>query len=85
MKARHFVLALRDHFREKLDHLKRAQKGATPTVSMRQLSEKDEWTLEYVNITRLQPIIEAFDDDASGFITVGEANAFTTSRPANWR
>lgn len=34
---------------------------------------------------RLQPISEAFDDDASGFITVNEANTFTTSRPLDWR
>lgn len=44
-----------------------------------------EWTLEWITITRLQPIIEAFDDDASGFITVAEVNRFTTSRPRDWR
>ncbi|KAI0757704.1 hypothetical protein C8Q80DRAFT_1216217 [Daedaleopsis nitida] len=83
VKARHLVLALRDYFREKLDQMKRVKSGLTPTVT-RQLSEQDEWALEYVNITRLQPIIEAFDDDASGFITVAEVNTFTTARPDNW-
>ena len=49
-----------------------------------QLSGQDEWTLEYINITRVQPIIEAFDDDASGFITVAEVNTFTKARPEDW-
>ena len=34
---------------------------------------------------RLQPILEAFDDDASGFITITEMNHFTTSKPEEWR
>ena len=86
MKARHFVLALRDHFREKFDQLKRSKlKGATPTVAPHQISEQDEWTLEYINVTRLQPIIEAFDDDASGSVTVSEVNKLTTARPDGWR
>ena len=85
VKARHFVLALRDYFREKFDQLKRSRKGETPTALTRPISEEDEWTLEYINVTRLQPIIEAFDDDASGFITVAEVNAFTLARPEDWR
>ena len=59
--------------------------NATPTVAARQLGQEDEWTLEHINVSRVQPIIEAFDDDASGFITVTEVNAFTTARPENWR
>lgn len=83
MKARHFVLALRDYCLEKLDKLRKNEKtfDQYPT----NVNEQDEWTLEYINVSRLQAIIEAFDDDASGFITVGEANAFTTSRPTDWR
>ncbi|KAI0762326.1 hypothetical protein C8Q74DRAFT_143012 [Fomes fomentarius] len=82
VKARHFVLALRDYCLEKLDKLRKNEKtfDQYPT----NVNEQDEWTLEYINVSRLQAIIEAFDDDASGFITVGEANAFTTSRPADW-
>lgn len=45
----------------------------------------DEWTLGYINIVRIQPLVEAFDDDASGFITVREANQFTNMRPPDWR
>ena len=29
--------------------------------------------------------MEAFDEDASGFITIKEANDFTCSRPQDWR
>jgi hypothetical protein len=36
------------------------------------------------SVVRLQAISEAFDDDASGFITVNEVNTFTTARPLGW-
>ena len=79
-KARHFVLALRDYFRERMEEQKRSDSLETPRIK-----EHDEWALEWINVTRLQPIVEAFDDDASNFITVTEANDFTTSRPRDWR
>ncbi|TBU25684.1 hypothetical protein BD311DRAFT_492317 [Dichomitus squalens] len=84
VKDRHFVLALREYFREKLDQLKKTNDSETPSVPSHRLSEEDEWSMEYIHITRVQPIIEAFDDDGSGFITVQEVNAFTTARPKNW-
>ncbi|TBU41129.1 hypothetical protein BD309DRAFT_868889 [Dichomitus squalens] len=84
VKARHFVLALRDYCLEKLDKLRKNEQTFTDCDYPTLITEQDEWTLEYINVTRLQAIIEAFDDDASGFITVGEANAFTTARPADW-
>ena len=80
MKARHFVLALRDYFRERMEAQKRSDIVEAPRIQ-----EHDEWTLDWINVTRLQPIVEAFDDDASNFITVTEANEFTTARPVNWR
>ncbi|CAK5278372.1 unnamed protein product [Mycena citricolor] len=70
VKARHFVMALRDHFQEHTDHV--------------QIEQTEVWALEYLSITRIQAISEAFDDDASGFITVAEANDFTTGRPLDW-
>ncbi len=84
VKARHFVLALRDYCVEKLDK-RREHATFSECENSTEVTAQDEWTLEYINVTRLQAIIEAFDDDASGFITVGEANAFTASRPVNWR
>ena len=68
-----------------MDKLKKLEKTFDDREYPTCVTEQDEWTLEYINVTRLQAIVEAFDDDASGFITVGEANAFTTARPADWR
>ncbi|KAJ7597218.1 hypothetical protein C8J56DRAFT_1021519 [Mycena floridula] len=50
----------------------------------KQDSKDEEWALAYINILRVQPISEAFDDDASGFVTIQECNEFTTSRPLDW-
>ena len=74
------MLALRDYFREKMEEQKRSEYVEAPRIQ-----EQDEWALEWINVTRLQPIVEAFDDDASGFITVAEVNQFTASRPKDWR
>lgn len=46
---------------------------------------EDRWTLDYITILRIQPLLEAFDDDASSFVTVSEVNAFTQARPRDWR
>ncbi|KAJ6570836.1 hypothetical protein DFH09DRAFT_1462750 [Mycena vulgaris] len=83
VKARHFVMALRDHFQEepKLDKDTDEQAEDQPIVVV---DKADQWALEYINVVRLQQISEAFDDDASGFVTVAEANAFTTMRPLGW-
>lgn len=45
----------------------------------------DKWALAYLNILHVQPILEAFDDDGTGFVSVKEANEFTSSRPKDWR
>ncbi|CAK5278366.1 unnamed protein product [Mycena citricolor] len=73
VKTRHFVMALRDHFQEQAIQGNRSE-----------ADKADAWALEYFNVLYLQPISEAFDDDASGFVTVAEANEFTTSRPLGW-
>ncbi|KAI0360925.1 hypothetical protein OH77DRAFT_1517315 [Trametes cingulata] len=80
VKARHFVLALRDYYRQQLE-LKRRKRGEQ---FISRISDDDEWALEWININRLQAIAEAFDDDASGFITIAEVNHFTSSRPKDW-
>ena len=46
---------------------------------------EDRWTLDYITIMRIQPLLEAFDDDASSFVTVSEVNAFTQARPRDWK
>jgi hypothetical protein len=45
----------------------------------------DAWAIKFIDLTWLQPISEAFDDDASGFITITEVNRLTSSRPGDWR
>ncbi|KAL1937671.1 hypothetical protein VTO73DRAFT_12946 [Trametes versicolor] len=84
VKARHFVLALRDYCLERLDKIKKNEQTFIDCDRPTNIDEHDEWTLDYISVTRLQAIIEAFDDDASGFITVGEVNAFTASKPQDW-
>jgi hypothetical protein len=80
VKTRYFVMGLRDYYHEKWNSDAKPAAGATAPVD-----RSDEWALAYLNVVRLQPISEAFDDDASGFITVAEVNAFTDSRPRGWR
>jgi hypothetical protein len=45
----------------------------------------DSWAVKYINIGRARSVLEAFDDDASGFVTVSEVNNFTRARPLDWR
>jgi len=40
-----------------------------------------EWAIKYIDVTRVQQIVEAMDEDGSGFISVDEANMFASSRP----
>ncbi|KAI1783152.1 hypothetical protein LXA43DRAFT_1187180 [Ganoderma leucocontextum] len=82
VKARHFVLALRDYYRQQVKRKREAPHSIEEVKSW--VADKDEWALEWINVNRLQAIVEAFDDDASGFITVEEVNYFTTSRPEKW-
>ena len=46
---------------------------------------EDIWTLDHITLLRLQPLMEAFDSDVSTWVTVTEVNAFTQSRPRDWR
>lgn len=73
VKAQHFVMALKDYFIEKA------------TTDSGTLTGPDSWTLKYINVGRARSILEAFDDDASGFVTVNEVNKFTGSKPSDWR
>ena len=77
------MLALRDYYMEELtpESTIFSLSGSTITDSQ----NPDAWTMRYIDIIRLQPILEAIDDDASGFITIWEMNRFTSSRPRGWR
>jgi hypothetical protein len=78
------VLALRDHYVEELA----AEAEGVPVMSPTLLNtprNPDAWAIKFIDVMHLQPISEAFDDDASGFITISEMNQFTDSRPPEWR
>jgi hypothetical protein len=79
VKARLFVITLRDHYRDKAD--------STPVPAFTPGGANDDWAFEYINAKYLQPIMEAFDDDGSGYVTYQEVNEFVNSRPVelNWR
>ncbi|KAF7292837.1 VPS13 domain-containing protein [Mycena indigotica] len=81
VKTRHLVMALRDHFQE---DRKNHHSANNDEESIPLLAAEDEWTLEYIDVVHLQAISEAFDGDASGFVTVAEVNAFTMARPLDW-
>ncbi|TFK64971.1 hypothetical protein BDN72DRAFT_846149 [Pluteus cervinus] len=44
----------------------------------------DRWALAYINAAYVQPILEAVDDDGTGFVSVKEVNTFVASRPEGW-
>jgi hypothetical protein len=78
------VLALRDYYLDKLA----LEADAVPdmdTSAIHNSTDPDAWAIKYIDVMWVQPILEAFDDDASGFITVAEVNRFTSSRPVDWR
>ncbi|KIJ42134.1 hypothetical protein M422DRAFT_254828 [Sphaerobolus stellatus SS14] len=91
VKARHFVLALHDYFTEKwgLDVPEQPKEALTFKYPLRAFrpakkGETDEWALGYLDPANLQTLSEAFDADASGFITIKEVNEFTGSMPEGW-
>ena len=49
------------------------------------LKGPDSWAIEYINVGRARSILEAIDDNASGFVTVHEVNNFTRKRLRDWR
>ncbi|KAJ7762637.1 hypothetical protein B0H16DRAFT_1311844, partial [Mycena metata] len=57
---------------------------ADPDLPAGAKPEDDRWALAYINIAHLQPILEAVDDDGTGFVSIKEANEFALSRPKGW-
>ncbi|KAJ7617951.1 hypothetical protein FB45DRAFT_932998 [Roridomyces roridus] len=86
VKARHFVLALNDYYTDELSKLDHAKAAPTPTspVFSDAGAMDDRWALAYINVTHLQHILEAVDDDGTGYVSIKEANDFATSRPEGW-
>ncbi|KAI0665852.1 hypothetical protein C8Q78DRAFT_1083428 [Trametes maxima] len=92
VKAKHLVMAIRDHFSEENPAVLAAardsklngnEQSTAPDAS--NVARRDEsWALQYITVSRVRPLIEAIDDDLSSFVTVSEVNAFTSARPASW-
>lgn len=45
----------------------------------------ERWALKHINVTNIVPLMEVFDGDASGYVSVWEANQVASLRPNNWR
>lgn len=98
MKAKVFVLTFRDHIRTDnsvsgtpiLNRVALPDKEADssmlqPPTPNPADKESDEWVLDYIDVAYVQPIVEAMDEDGSGFISVKEANSFALARPKGLR
>ncbi|KAE9390394.1 hypothetical protein BT96DRAFT_865607 [Gymnopus androsaceus JB14] len=44
----------------------------------------ERWALKHINVTNIVPLMEVFDGDASGYVSVWEANQVASLRPNNW-
>ncbi|KAL0568234.1 hypothetical protein V5O48_013761 [Marasmius crinis-equi] len=100
VKAVYLVMALHDHFSAKLrdapaekcikDNSEPSQPSAEEGASTKRPEQlpptpaEDRWALKYISIDRVQPLIEALDEDGSSYITISEVNTFTSSRPEGW-
>ncbi|THG94425.1 hypothetical protein EW026_g7045 [Hermanssonia centrifuga] len=78
--ARSLVMSLREYFAEHYDSVLFDNADVSPQTT----SGPDRWALQYISIPRIRPLLEAFDDDSSSFVTIREMNTFTQARPQNW-
>ncbi|KAG6872961.1 hypothetical protein C0995_004715 [Termitomyces sp. Mi166 len=98
VKARHFVLALRDFYLYSHSRTRQTPLSSPaavppspvdlphtePRSDTSEIHTKDKWARSYINISYLQAISESIDDDGSGLITIQEVNNFTEMRPKGW-
>jgi hypothetical protein len=84
VKARPFVMTLRDHFVDKAQNPDMPKKSDASTIA--EMSH-DSWAHQYVDVKYLQSIMDAIDDDGSGHVTITEINRFTEQLPSSlgWR
>lgn len=71
-------MTLRDHYRDRAD---------SAAISSFGQASSDDWAFEFISAKYLQPIMEAFDDDGSGYVTYQEVNEFVEEKPESlgWR
>lgn len=82
-------MALREHYAERYKRISNehqtTEDSRTKEPGGTSVGVEDAWALQYITIQRIQPLLEAFDDDASSLVSISEVNAFTSARPKNWR
>ncbi|KAF7377945.1 Protein kinase domain-containing protein [Mycena sanguinolenta] len=71
--GQHFVSGLHGHYKEEL----------TRETDSRSQCDSERWVLEYIDIAPAK-LIEAVDDDGSGFLSAEEINSFTAPKPEDW-
>lgn len=81
------MLALHDYFTEKVSKSQSLPLSTATAADNEGPSEPDDdaWCLAYITIRRIQPLLEALDEDGSTFVTVNELNRFSAARPDGWR
>ncbi|KAF7981046.1 hypothetical protein HWV62_35502 [Athelia sp. TMB] len=96
VNAHEFVFALHEYFTEQysMEAFLPAVKTKTSDAAVvefratRQLANKradNMRTLKYVNMRHMQPLLEAFDDDGSGYVSIREVNELSIAKPDHWR
>ncbi len=63
-----------------VSHIPEVAADSNPPVTM-----TDPWALQHITFLCIQPLMEAFDNDVSGYVTINEANAFSAGHPKDWR
>ncbi|KIK58948.1 hypothetical protein GYMLUDRAFT_262272 [Collybiopsis luxurians FD-317 M1] len=75
------------------DYFTHLSPGSTPedqTIALRRAFSvakqraAEKWALKHINIRNIIPLGEVFDGDASGFVSVWEANQVASLRPKDW-
>ncbi|KAJ3575378.1 hypothetical protein NP233_g1131 [Leucocoprinus birnbaumii] len=96
VKARTFVLNLHDYYAEQRNQFDArasmiplptpppSSTRGSPILASPQRKADDRWALAYINAAYVQPILEAVDDDGTGYISIKEVNTFIEERPAGW-
>ncbi|KAJ7731256.1 hypothetical protein B0H16DRAFT_1329395 [Mycena metata] len=92
VKALDFVVAVQDYFFQKYSEENRKMKDTLSTNVGTEVWEarsgerevEERWVTQYITLARVRPILEAFDADASGWISIHETNVFSSSSPTNY-
>jgi hypothetical protein len=77
VKAVQFVHALEEHYLA--SRMKKDSEDDT-----QQSDKGDEWTIDYLDVDHVRPILEAIDEDGTNYISVYEVDRFSKFKPKQW-